>query len=170
MRTSFPDKWFLDESKGCLVLIVVDTQISKHSIVSLITTAAVVLNYRAPAGFLQRLLNAFLLPLSGLLTARFLLHLRAWEDKQNYGTSGEGPRHTHTDTIGSFHAAPGRGQTSVLSAIIEEFGTDPVARAVAESAQAREVGLATMKAGFEGSTSSGDTSSGGPSSSSWVIR
>ncbi|KAJ3929387.1 MAG: hypothetical protein NXY57DRAFT_1016850 [Lentinula lateritia] len=42
------------------------------SIVSLFTTAAVILNF---SGFFQRLLNALTLPLSGLLTARFLLHM-----------------------------------------------------------------------------------------------
>ncbi|KAF5332916.1 hypothetical protein D9757_015243, partial [Collybiopsis confluens] len=46
---------------------------------SVFTMASVVLNFRAPAGFYQRLLNAFTLPLSGLLTSRFILHLRKCE-------------------------------------------------------------------------------------------
>ncbi|KAL1726344.1 hypothetical protein EV714DRAFT_219549 [Schizophyllum commune] len=44
--------------------------------VSLFTVTALILNYAAPKGFFQRLLNAFTLPISGLLTARFILHLR----------------------------------------------------------------------------------------------
>ncbi|KAH7878937.1 uncharacterized protein C8R40DRAFT_689263 [Lentinula edodes] len=43
---------------------------------SVFTTTSVILNFRAPAGFYQRLLNALTLPLSGLLTSRFILHLR----------------------------------------------------------------------------------------------
>ncbi|KAK1225929.1 hypothetical protein PQX77_011128 [Marasmius sp. AFHP31] len=93
-------------------------------IISLFTTAAVILNFRAPAGFLQRLLNAFTLPLSGLLTARFLLHMRKWEN-----------RHSHSDTVndasqagtlGGFRAARAPG---TLSTIIEDFGEDPVGAA-----------------------------------------
>ncbi|ESK82598.1 hypothetical protein Moror_3653 [Moniliophthora roreri MCA 2997] len=102
--------------KGGILYMIFEQGILYFSIVSLITTAAVVLNYRAPAGFLQRLLNAVLLPLSTLLTARFLLHLRHWEHKQDEHKS------TATRTMGSFRAAPG-----VLSTIIEEFGDDPVA-------------------------------------------
>ncbi|KAL1741737.1 hypothetical protein HDZ31DRAFT_44796 [Schizophyllum fasciatum] len=44
--------------------------------VSLFTVTTLILNYAAPKGFFQRLLNAFTLPISGLLTARFILHLR----------------------------------------------------------------------------------------------
>ncbi|KAL1718312.1 hypothetical protein EV715DRAFT_201295 [Schizophyllum commune] len=44
--------------------------------VSLFTVTALILNYAAPKGFFQRLLDAFTLPISGLLTARFILHLR----------------------------------------------------------------------------------------------
>ena len=51
-------------------------------IVTLVTTASVVLDFAAPDWFLQRLLNALTLPLSCLFTARFLLHLRAWEHKR----------------------------------------------------------------------------------------
>ncbi|KAI3604068.1 hypothetical protein WG66_000834 [Moniliophthora roreri] len=86
------------------------------NILYLLAVAKLLGDTRAPAGFLQRLLNAVLLPLSTLLTARFLLHLRHWEHKQDEHKS------TATRTMGSFRAAPG-----VLSTIIEEFGDDPVA-------------------------------------------
>ncbi|TRM56068.1 hypothetical protein BD626DRAFT_521015 [Schizophyllum amplum] len=45
--------------------------------VSLFTVTTLILNYVVAAGFLQRLLNAFTLPISGILTARFILHLRS---------------------------------------------------------------------------------------------
>ncbi|KAJ3992495.1 hypothetical protein F5050DRAFT_1811422 [Lentinula boryana] len=47
-------------------------------IVSLFTVATFVLKVSTKSSYLHDLLNAFTLPLSGLLTARFLLHLRAW--------------------------------------------------------------------------------------------
>ncbi|KAF8876717.1 hypothetical protein BD779DRAFT_1677618 [Infundibulicybe gibba] len=84
-------------------------------VVIIITTAAVVLNYRAPGGFLQRLLNAFILPLSGLLTARFLLHLRRWEDKNS-------PDVTRESRSTMQFQGPTR---TVLSSIMNDFGGDP---------------------------------------------
>ncbi|TRM56064.1 hypothetical protein BD626DRAFT_520968 [Schizophyllum amplum] len=45
--------------------------------VSLFTVTALILNYVTAEGFFQRLLNAFTLPISGILTARFILHLRS---------------------------------------------------------------------------------------------
>ncbi|KAF9266831.1 hypothetical protein L218DRAFT_941978 [Marasmius fiardii PR-910] len=38
---------------------------------------------RAPPGPYQDILNAFTLPLSGILTARFILHLRGWTEEAN---------------------------------------------------------------------------------------
>ncbi|KAJ7653437.1 hypothetical protein B0H17DRAFT_1163611 [Mycena rosella] len=74
--------------------------------ISIFTTAAVILNY---PGFFQRLPNAFTLPLSCILTARFILHLREWEAVQFRATSRSG----------------------ALSSIvgINDFGTDPVVTA-----------------------------------------
>lgn len=52
---------------------------------SLFTVAATVFSHNAPPdNFFQRLLNALVLPLSGFLTARFLLHLRSWEARIHY--------------------------------------------------------------------------------------
>ncbi|KAG7444422.1 uncharacterized protein BT62DRAFT_952203 [Guyanagaster necrorhizus] len=82
--------------------------------VSLFTTAAVILNSVAPAGFFQRLLNALTLPLSGLLTARFLLRLRVWEHKQSVALIG-GNNSRHTQTM-EFRAP----------SLVDEFGEDPV--------------------------------------------
>ncbi|EJD05291.1 uncharacterized protein FOMMEDRAFT_154522 [Fomitiporia mediterranea MF3/22] len=53
-------------------------------IVSIFTTATIVLNFTQPSGsFFQRLLNALTLPLSCLLTARFLLQLREWQEDRS---------------------------------------------------------------------------------------
>ncbi|KAF4596881.1 hypothetical protein EYR40_007427 [Pleurotus pulmonarius] len=79
---------------------------------------------KAPAGFLQRLLNAYLLPLSGLLTARFLLHMRAFEDKQESRVLGAraGSRGRASSTLASFRAAAG----DMVSGLVSQFGEDPV--------------------------------------------
>ncbi|PBK99098.1 hypothetical protein ARMGADRAFT_919462, partial [Armillaria gallica] len=97
----------------------------KSSIVSLFTTAAVILN---SAGFFQRLLNALTLPLSGLLTARFLLRLRVWEDQNSTvvsGNRGIASQQTHTM---EFRAL----------SVTDEFGEDPVSTADRQNGYALE--------------------------------
>ncbi|KAK0203047.1 hypothetical protein DFS33DRAFT_1385410 [Desarmillaria ectypa] len=95
------------------------TYMTKHvdSVVSLFTTAAVILNSVAPAGFFQRLLNALTLPLSGLLTARFLLHLRVWE-------------HQHSAAVISENRGIASQQARTMEfralSVVDEFGEDPV--------------------------------------------
>ncbi|KAF9259672.1 hypothetical protein L218DRAFT_803637, partial [Marasmius fiardii PR-910] len=53
-----------------------------HSIVSLTATCTLILNFTGL--FAQRILNAYNLPLSCVLTARFLLYLREWEFKHSH--------------------------------------------------------------------------------------
>ncbi|PBK65851.1 hypothetical protein ARMSODRAFT_1048974 [Armillaria solidipes] len=81
------------------------------------------------AGFFQRLLNALTLPLSGLLTARFLLRLRAWEDQHSTavvsGNRGIASQQTHTM---EFRAL----------SVIDEFGEDPVSMAGRQNEYALE--------------------------------
>ncbi|KAK0215170.1 hypothetical protein EDD85DRAFT_1000206 [Armillaria nabsnona] len=103
------------------------TQAERDSVVTLFTTAAVVLN---SAGFPRRLLNALTLPLSGLLTARFLLRLRAWEHKQSALVTGS-DRRTVSNAIPPI-------EIRVLS-VIDEFGEDPVS--AAEHRQSRTTTL-----------------------------
>ncbi|KAG9225220.1 hypothetical protein CCMSSC00406_0007051 [Pleurotus cornucopiae] len=112
-----------NQSKGLMNLIF-EQGVLYFSIVTIITMAALILNVKAPAGFLQRLLNAYLLPLSGLLTARFLLHIRAYEDKQEARALGAGARsHVHaSSTLASFRAAAG----DIVSGLVGQFGDDPV--------------------------------------------
>ncbi|KAK0465996.1 uncharacterized protein EV420DRAFT_1261549, partial [Desarmillaria tabescens] len=106
------------QRRGFIYLIFEQGRIFYFSVVSLITTAAVILN---SAGFFQRLLNALLLPLSGLLTARFLLRLRVWEHQHSAAVVSDGrgiaSQHTRTRTM----------EFRVLS-VVDEFGEDPVGR------------------------------------------
>ncbi|KAJ3895217.1 hypothetical protein GG344DRAFT_62342 [Lentinula edodes] len=91
---------------------------------SVFTTTSVILNFRAPAGFYQRLLNALTLPLtarllyqslSGLLTSRFILHLRKCEHDLS------DLERIAVDTVNSEVAG------DILSSVIEpHFGWDPV--------------------------------------------
>ncbi|KAF9457793.1 hypothetical protein BDZ94DRAFT_1337822, partial [Collybia nuda] len=77
--------------------------------------------------FLQRLLNAITLPLSGMMTARFLLHLRKWEAKHKAFASKNGGSIEEHSTGMDFASAPNQGGTR--SALDMEFGEDPVHRA-----------------------------------------
>ncbi|KAF4585119.1 hypothetical protein EYR40_001955 [Pleurotus pulmonarius] len=113
-------------SKG-LINIIFEQGVLYFSIISLFTTTAVILNVEAPAGFFQRLLNAYTLPLSGLLTARFLLHIRAYEDKEHSralaAQTRTGTLHFDTlTTLASFRAAAG----DAISSMVDQFGGDPV--------------------------------------------
>ncbi|KAG7094542.1 hypothetical protein E1B28_005370 [Marasmius oreades] len=120
-----------NQKSGFLYLIF-EQGVFYFSVVSLFTTGALVLNFRAQAGsFYQRFLDSLILPLSGLLTARFLLHLRRWESKHSHSATTNGASMIgQQSTMGGFRAAPG-----VLSTIIEDFGEDPVALARAEGSQ-----------------------------------
>jgi len=69
--------------KRRLVYVIFEEGILYFCIISVLTIASVILDLRAPTGFLQRLLDGLTLPLSGALTARFTLHLRSWRDKQS---------------------------------------------------------------------------------------
>ncbi|KAK7685434.1 hypothetical protein QCA50_011297 [Cerrena zonata] len=98
-----------------------------HSVVSVFTTTGAVLAFCAPPGFLRRLLDAFTLPLSGLLTARFLLHLRRL-------TAGDlALRSTtlsvSTDGSASLMTDPQSTMRRTMSNMLDDFGEDPVSRA-----------------------------------------
>ncbi|KAJ7660251.1 hypothetical protein DFH06DRAFT_1130148 [Mycena polygramma] len=136
--------------------------------ISIFTTAAVVLNYITfgaaveffQPGFFQRLPNAFTLPLSCILTARFILYLREWEAAQVNGSNGH---RTEVSTV-EFHAA---SRSGVLSSIvgIDDFGGDPVAqvRAVSSQQEATELQTKTVHTESESERTELDVSAGGPS-------
>ncbi|GLB43999.1 hypothetical protein LshimejAT787_1501830 [Lyophyllum shimeji] len=77
------------------------------------------------------ILNAYTLPLSGLMTARFLLHLRKWESAHT-GFQSEGQRQDSEETTTiDFTSNPNvdRAGRSTIASYIDEFGEDPVRRA-----------------------------------------
>ncbi|THH17490.1 hypothetical protein EW146_g3338 [Bondarzewia mesenterica] len=83
----------------------------------------------ANGNFLERLLNAYLVTLSGLLTARFLLHIRAWDGQQSViSTLGDAPQ---LGTVSTFQAV-----SRAFSLAVDEFGDDPVAREVVQTEDA----------------------------------
>ncbi|KAK7045076.1 hypothetical protein R3P38DRAFT_3177303 [Favolaschia claudopus] len=104
------------------------------STISIFTMAAVILNYRAPPGFFQRLPNAFTLPLSCILVARFILHLREWDAEQIGAKS-----HATDISVAEFRAASRSG--GVLSDIlaIDDFGGDLVEEARRPSLELRVI-------------------------------
>ncbi|KAJ7626802.1 hypothetical protein FB45DRAFT_920115 [Roridomyces roridus] len=96
--------------------------------ISIFTVAGVILQY---PGFFQRLPNAFTLPLSCMLTARFILHLRKW-----YATQLDS---THIDVNSksatfAFQVSDATTTTNgelttmfpaLAMAMVDEFGPDP---------------------------------------------
>ncbi|KAJ7289691.1 hypothetical protein C8J57DRAFT_1628796 [Mycena rebaudengoi] len=93
------------------------------STISIFTVAGVILNYVTPPGFFRRLLDAFTLPLSGILTARFILQLREWYAIQLCPSKTD-PTHT---SIVFREAHSGVGLLSIVA--MDDFGEDPVLRA-----------------------------------------
>ncbi|KAF8056523.1 hypothetical protein FPV67DRAFT_1431157, partial [Lyophyllum atratum] len=100
-------------------------------VVTVFTITSLALNV-VSGGFLQRLLNAYTVPLSGLMTARFLLHLRKWESK-HVGFQSAGPRQAaereETTTMDFTTSAKDSVGRSTISSYIDEFGEDPLQRA-----------------------------------------
>ncbi|KAF8875851.1 hypothetical protein BD779DRAFT_1678062 [Infundibulicybe gibba] len=106
--------------KSSFLYLILEQGVIYFGVVALLTLASLILDMKIPGGFIQRLLNALTLPLSGLLTARFLLHLRKWEAAQNSITSAHAP----TGTIGMQFR-----RTHTVGSVVAEFGEDPVRRA-----------------------------------------
>ncbi|KAJ7614567.1 hypothetical protein FB45DRAFT_1036031 [Roridomyces roridus] len=162
-----------------LVRILLEHGIIYFCTISVFTTAGVILNYRAPVsehilalrkpssrpltlqpGLLQRLPNAYTIPLSCVLTARFILLLRKWDARQlgkprDRSVKRSGIRFrtptpstvftTTTPTqIISASASPSRGERrSVLSNIVslDDFGPDPTAKVSMEARVSHEAAL-----------------------------
>jgi len=94
---------------------------------SFFTVGTLVLLHTAPDGSIfQRLLNPFTLPVSGLVTARFLLHLRQYERLRTFGSIiGE-------DCTSAIHFE-GNVKHISMGSIMAQFGEDPVLRARREA-------------------------------------
>lgn len=107
--------------------VVFQQGISYFCVVTLLTLASIVLNFEAPRGsFLQRLLNAFVLPFSCLFTARFILHLRAWEVKTTKGKySSNAETVIGEQSVIEFSNGPnGDGRGAVFTTLMPEFNED----------------------------------------------
>ncbi|KZV72535.1 hypothetical protein PENSPDRAFT_628571 [Peniophora sp. CONT] len=108
--------------------LVAEQGILYFSLISAFTIGATVLNFRAAGGFFQRLLNAFTLPLSGLITARFILRLRAYHGRGTPDDSAHA-----TSSVSAFEVANQDNSRTVL----DEFGVDPVQVASRKSDEER---------------------------------
>ncbi|KAL5520176.1 hypothetical protein ACEPAG_9389 [Sanghuangporus baumii] len=121
-------------NSGSFFTVVFKQGIIYFAVVSIFTMAAVVLNFEAPSGsFFQRLPNAYTLPLSCTLIARFLLQLREWQEKTFVMTGDGGQDLTtqdHPQTLTSM-----RANTIVDSIILSDFGDgSPAATGTSRSA------------------------------------
>ncbi|TFY65708.1 hypothetical protein EVG20_g5380 [Dentipellis fragilis] len=125
--------------KSSFSYLVLEQGVLYFCIVSVFTVAAVILNFHAPGGFFQRLLNAFTLPVSGLLTARFLIHLRAWNNTSLIGTENN-LRTVDDRTLGPFQAAE-----RAASTVVDEFGQDPNLADVAQGQLVPDVVLLELE-------------------------
>jgi len=107
--------------------------------VSFFTVGTLILLHTAPEGSIfQRLLNPFTLPVSGLVTARFLLHLREYEHERTGGS-----------IIGEWYCR----------SITAQFGEDPVLRAWREADMIPNAQSCTVAEG-SGSSREGGTTEG----------
>jgi len=74
------------------------------------------------ARILEKILNAFTLPFSGILAARFLLHLRAYNDRTTVISDNNGNLDPYRDSHVSTFQAIGRAVAST----VDDFGHDPM--------------------------------------------
>jgi len=136
--------------------LVLEQGILYFCLVTALTISSLALNVALPGGFLQRLLNAYTIPLSGMMTARFLLHLRKWEAKhtmfRSTGANGEEDDGTGTSTNLDFasqhHSRILNSQLNTRSdpetnsvSFMDEFGEDPVRRARAQGRVSIDFGI-----------------------------
>ncbi|KAJ6550804.1 hypothetical protein DFH09DRAFT_925728, partial [Mycena vulgaris] len=147
----------LKNRRDTVTFILFEQGIVYFCTISIFTTAGVILNYLSrpthrelpnlryycSPGFFQRLPNAFTLPLSGILTARFILYLREW-DAGEIGVGAEGA--TKASRL-EFRGASGTG---LLSGIVDDFGVDLDTQAVAEHHEVIELELEARMEGNPG--------------------
>ncbi|KAH8103360.1 hypothetical protein BXZ70DRAFT_1005785 [Cristinia sonorae] len=114
--------------KDGLSYMIFEEGILYFSIISAFTTATLILIYHAPPGSNTRVLNSLTLPLSGILTARFLLHIRHWKQKRTLGFLPTDAYHVDLGSSVDLSTIEFRNGTSIFSSIVDDFGSDPVAR------------------------------------------
>lgn len=95
---------------------------------SFFTVGTLVLLHTAPDdSIFQRLLNPFTLPVSGLVTARFILHLREHEHLRTFGSIID------EEYCSAILFQENACRVSRLSSFMTQFGEDPVLRARREA-------------------------------------
>jgi len=115
----------LAQQRHGFMFIIFEQGIVYFCIISIFTISAVILNYYAPPGFFQRLPDAFTLPLSCILTARFLLYLREHEAAAYEQDSERTPVSTAMEfQMSSGSRVRSGGLSGILS--VDDFGQDPV--------------------------------------------
>jgi hypothetical protein len=119
----------VERQRYSVVAILLEQGLLFFCSISIFTVAGVILQYRAPQGFFQRLPNAFTLPLSCTLTARFILHLREWYATQ-LNVSQE---HTKSGSLMFQAQSTSRSEATLTNMVtMEDFGPDPVVLAAAQ--------------------------------------
>ncbi|KAG5717472.1 hypothetical protein E4T56_gene4861 [Termitomyces sp. T112] len=137
--------------------LILEQGILYFCLVTALTIASLALNVTIPGGFLQRLLNAYTVPLSGFMTARFLLHIRKWEAKHSafcLSTDEDETRtapkinfasrshlHSHGSQLQYSHSE----SEAQPSAFLDDFGEDPLKRARALPSAGQEDSNAIQK-------------------------
>ncbi|THH31657.1 hypothetical protein EUX98_g2543 [Antrodiella citrinella] len=99
-------------------------------VISVFTTATLILIYHEPPNSNSRILNSLTLPLSGMFTARFLLHIRHWKHKRSLGNLPADLQLDSSLAISSLEFQR-ESQSDMMSYLANDFGSDPVARMAA---------------------------------------
>ncbi|KAI0692517.1 hypothetical protein BC835DRAFT_51900 [Cytidiella melzeri] len=116
----------LRSQRNTITVMILEQGVSYFAIATMLNLATVILNFRAPSGFLQRTLDAFLLPLSGLLTARFLLHMRAWDSRSTVHSGNNLTSMTGSEVQTDLAFAHASTLRTLERSVVGEFGDDPV--------------------------------------------
>lgn len=142
------------KEKTSLMDVIIRDGLLYFSSVSFFTVGTLVLLHTAPEGSIfQRLLNPFTLPVSGLVTARFLLHLREYEHMRTGGSIiGE-------EYWASITFKENTGRASRSSSIMAQFGEDPMLRARREADMIPDVQSSSVAEGLGSSREEGRTES-----------
>ncbi|RDB20286.1 hypothetical protein Hypma_012712 [Hypsizygus marmoreus] len=106
-------------SKNGFVFLVIEQCVIYFLFIFLFSVVCLIVEATLGSGFLFHFLNALILPISGLLTARFFLHLRQWR-----GTRRESDRSV-TGTRIQFTTVL---TTNLWTTLVDDFGEDPVYR------------------------------------------
>ncbi|KAG7093573.1 hypothetical protein E1B28_007243 [Marasmius oreades] len=130
-------------NRNNILFFIFEEGLTYFCLISLFTVATFILKLRATSGPYQDILNAFTLPLSGILTARFILHLRGWREQEIAYVKSVTNLHQPTPSVRqgqnypplyNFGAAmsladdtsrPPMSPLSDTSTLIPEFGEDP---------------------------------------------